>query len=301
MKNVVAKVVVIEELKNFDLKQTLECGQVFRYEKVSENSYTVIANNKRIRLTQKPESTTLMIHNSTISEYEEIWKDYLDIETDYEHIISQISKDDPHMQEAIAYGQGIRVLNQDTWEMLISFIVSQNKAIPHIQQCIQNLCEAFGEKVTDKDGEIYYAFPTAEELSKATEEELRECKVGFRAPYIMDACQKVKDNTVVLEALPAMSTQQAKETLMKIKGVGEKVAHCVLLFGLNKTDTFPTDVWIKRIMQEIYFDNNETKNQDIIELADQKYGDYAGYAQQYLFYYGRQTELDKKAQTKQPV
>lgn len=257
MKNVV----VIEDLKNFDLKQTLECGQIFRYEKVSSNSYTVIAKNKRIRLTQQPESTTLMIHNINLSDYEEIWKHYLDIETDYEHVISQISKDDLYMKDAIEYGSGIRILNQDTWEMIISFIVSQNKAIPSIQQCINNLCEAFGEKVTDKEGETYYAFPTVEELSKATEQEIRDCKVGFRAPYIVDACQKVMDNTVVLEALPAMSTQKAKETLMKIKGIGEKVAHCVLLFGLKKTDTFPTDVWIKRIMQEIYFENKETKNQ----------------------------------------
>ena len=290
MKNVV----VLEELKNFDLKQTLECGQVFRYEKVSDASYVLIARNKRIRLTQKPESTTLMIHNTNISEYEEIWKDYLDIETDYSKIIDKISKDDPHMQKAIEYGQGIRILNQDPWEMIISFIISQNKAIPHIQQCIRNICEAFGEQLIDKDNEIYYAFPTVEQLAKATDEQLRACKVGFRAPYIMDACQKVMDNTVTLGLLPAMSTQEAKETLIKIKGIGEKVAHCVLLFGLNKTDTFPTDVWIKRIMQEVYFDKKETKNKDIIDFANSKYGDYAGYAQQYLFYYGRQTELDKK-------
>ena len=292
MKNVV----VIEELKNFDLKQTLECGQIFRYEKISSNSYAVITKNKRIRLTQKPGSTTLMIHDSNISEYEEIWKHYLDMETDYEHIINQVSKDDPYMQKALEYGQGIRILKQDTWEILISFIISQNKAIPHIQQCINNLCEAFGQMITDRDGESYYAFPTVEELSKATEQEIRDCKVGFRAPYIMDACQKIMDNTVVLEALPAMSTQEAKEVLMKIKGVGEKVAHCVLLFGLGKTDTFPTDVWIKRIMESIYFDNKETSNQHIIEFANKKYGDYAGYAQQYLFYYGRKTaQLDRKA------
>lgn len=292
MKNVV----VIEELKNFDLKQTLECGQIFRYERISSNSYRVITKNKRTRLTQKPGSTTLMIHDSNISEYEEIWKDYLDMETDYEHIINQVSKDDPYMQKALEYGQGIRILKQDTWETLISFIISQNKAIPHIQQCINNLCQAFGQMVMDKDGESYYAFPTVEELSKATEQEIRDCKVGFRAPYIMDACQKIMDNTVVLEALPAMSTQEAKEVLMKIKGVGEKVAHCVLLFGLGKTDTFPTDVWIKRIMESIYFDHKETSNQHIIEFANKKYGDYAGYAQQYLFYYGRQTaQLDRKA------
>lgn len=290
MKNIV----VIEDLENFDLKQTLECGQVFRYEKVSPNSYTIIAKNKRIRLTQKPESTTLMIYNSNRSEYEMVWKDYLDIETDYQHIIRQISKDDPHMQKAVEYGQGIRILKQDTWEMMISFIISQNKAIPHIQQCIDNLCQAYGEQLTDDEGETYYAFPTVEALSKATDEDLRACKVGFRAPYIMDACQKILSNTVILEALPAMSTQEAKESLMKIKGIGEKVAHCVLLFGLGKTDTFPTDVWIKRIMEQTYFGGVETKSSDIIAFAKEQYGDYAGYAQQYLFYYGRQSALDKK-------
>ena len=202
MKNVV----VIEDLNNFDLEQTLKCGQIFRYEQMSSHSYRVIAKNKRIRLTQQPESTTLIIHNSNLAEYEGIWKDYLDIETDYSQIVSQISKDDPHMQKAIESGKGIRILNQDPWEMLISFIISQNKAIPHIQTCIQNICQRFGELVTDKNGENYYAFPTLEQLSKATEEELRECKVGFRAPYIMDACEKVKNNTVILEALSHMST-----------------------------------------------------------------------------------------------
>lgn len=289
------EVVIIEGLKNFDLKQILECGQVFRYEKQSNNSYSLIAKNKRIRLTQDPESRTLRIYNSNRYEFDEVWKDYFDIETDYQHIINRISKDDPYMQKAIEYGSGIRILKQDTWEMIISFIISQNKAIPHIQQCINNLCQAFGKAIIDQNGESYYAFPTVEELSEATEEQLRECKVGFRAPYIIDACQKVMNKTVVPEALPAMSTNEARENLMKIKGIGPKVAHCVLLFGLNKTDTFPTDVWIKRIMEEAYFSGDQTKHKDIITFASKKYGQYAGYAQQYLFYYGRQTELDKKA------
>lgn len=286
----VKNVVVIEDLKNFNLKQTLTCGQVFRYEQVSSHSYMLIAKNKRIRLTQRPGSTTLMIHDSNLSKYEDIWKDYFDMETDYAEIIDQLSKEDPHMEKAIAYGDGIRILNQDPWEMLISFIISQNKAIPHIQVCIENICQAFGELMTDENEEAYYAFPTLEQLSKATEQELRDCKVGFRAPYIMDACEKVGDNTVILESLAHMNTKDAKNILMKIKGVGEKVAHCVLLFGLNKTDTFPTDVWIKRTMEELYFANKETKNKDIIEFANEKFGDYAGYAQQYLFYAARENK-----------
>lgn len=287
--------VVIEHLDNFDLKQTLECGQIFRYEEVAPHTYTVIAKNKRIKLTHKPESTSLIIHNIKLSEYEQIWKEYLDIETDYGNIIKEISKNDSHMKKATDYGSGIRILRQDTWEMIITFIISQNKAIPHIQTCVNNLCQAFGEAIVDAEGETYYAFPTPEELSKATEEEIRECKVGFRAPYIMDACKKVMDDTVVIEALPGMSTEEAKNTLMQIKGIGEKVAHCVLLFGLNKTDTFPTDVWITRVVQETYFNGDQISKKDIIKFADERFGEYAGYAQQYLFYYGRQTELDKKA------
>lgn len=287
-------VITIENLEHFDLKQILECGQIFRYEKISSFSYRLMARDKRIKLSQDPKSRVLTIENSSLSDYQAIWKEYFDIETDYGHIIKKISRDDPHMQKATEYGSGIRILNQDTWEMIISFIVSQNKAIPHIQTCINNLCQAFGTLMVDQGGESYYAFPTVEELSKATDEEIRACKVGFRAPYIMDACQKVMDGTVVLEALPGLSTLEAKESLMKIKGIGEKVAHCVLLFGLGKTDTFPTDVWIKRIMQQVYFDHKETKNQEIINFANQKYGSYAGYAQQYLFYYGRQSEIDKR-------
>ena len=296
----VKNVVVIENLNNFDLEQTLKCGQIFRYQQVSTNSYIVIAKNKRIRLTQQAESTTLIIHNSNLSEYEEVWKRYLDIETDYGQIVDKLSKNDSHMQKATSYGKGIRILNQDTWEMLISFIISQNKSIPHIQACIQNLCQAFGKLITDKNGETYYAFPTLEQLSKATEEGLRDCKVGFRAPYIMDACQKVGDNTVVLETLFHMGTKKAKENLMKIKGVGEKVAHCVLLFGLNKTDTFPTDVWIRRTMNNLYFENQKIKDNEIIRFAQEKFGDYAGYAQQYLFYYARESErLSKNEKTRE--
>lgn len=287
-------VVVIENLHNFNLSQTLECGQIFRYEKISTHSYSVIAKNKRIKLTQQPQSTTLMIHNITFPEYEEIWKQYLDMDTDYNHIIRTISKNDPNMRKATEYGKGIHILNQDPWEMLISFIISQNKSIPHIQQCIQNICEAFGEKVENKGEQPYYTFPTPKRLGQATEEELRNCKVGFRAPYIMDACQKVLDNTVQLKDLYHMPTQEAKEVLMKIKGVGEKVSHCILLFGFKKTDTFPVDVWIKRIMEQLYFKNKELKKSEIIQFADENFGKYAGYAQQYLFYYARELANESK-------
>ena len=179
--------------------------------------------------------------------------------------------------------------------MLISFIISQNKAIPHIQQCIHNISERYGQEIEheEEDDRRYYTFPTPEELAKATEQELRECKVGFRAPYIVDACQKVMNGEIVLNDLFNMSSQEAKEELMKIKGVGPKVSDCILLFAYGKMDLFPTDVWIKRVIEGMYFEGKEISLQAIQTFAREYFADLAGYAQQYLFYYGRENSLYK--------
>ncbi|ONI43097.1 hypothetical protein AN639_11330 [Candidatus Epulonipiscium fishelsonii] len=179
--------------------------------------------------------------------------------------------------------------------MLISFIISQNNSIPQIKNCIENITKKFGEKLENVDSEIeYYSFPTAEELIKIPEEELRECKVGFRAPYIIDACKKVVEGEINLNEIFTMKTSIARNILMKIKGVGPKIADCVLLFAYGKMEVFPTDVWIKRVIEGLYFEGREQKLQDIQQFAKDYYGELAGYAQQYLFYYARENELFKK-------
>lgn len=291
MKNIA----IAEQLEYFDIGQILESGQVFRFEKINDHAYMLIAKGKCIKFMQLPESTTLIVHNSTLGEFEEIWKPYLDIETDYSTIAKTLAAKDHHMAEAVAFGKGVRILKQDPWEMLISFIISQNKAIPHIQQCIRNITEQYGQEIgyEEETQKTYYTFPTAEELSVATEEELRACKVGFRAPYIMDACKKVVSGEIVLNDLFNMPSVEAKEKLMQIKGVGPKVSDCILLFAYNKMDLFPTDVWIKRVIEGIYFEGKEISLKAIQTFAREYFGDLAGYAQQYLFYYGRENNLYK--------
>ncbi len=296
MKNVV----MLGHLDHFDVRQILESGQVFRFEKITDQSYMLVAKQKVIKLAQHEESSSVMIYNTNISELDEVWSHYLDINTNYAEIANTLSAKDEHMAKAVAFGQGIRILKQDPWEMLISFIISQNKAIPHIKECIKNISRQFGTPIEDEDCNGYYTFPTPEELKNATEEDLRACKVGFRAPYIIDACHKILNEEIVLNDLYLMSAEEAKEKLMSIKGVGPKIADCILLFAYSKMELFPTDVWIKRVMEGLYFEGREMKLVEIQKFAKSYFGNLAGYAQQYLFFYGRENALfTEKIKTKE--
>lgn len=288
-------VVILDHLTHFNVTQILESGQVFTFDKIAEHSYILNVKQKLIKLTQQPESSSVILYNTNISELDEIWERYFDIKTDYNYIAHTLSKKDPYIAEAVAFGRGIRILRQDPWEMLISFILSQNKAIPHIKQCIYNLSEKYGKPIEPISNEEkhYYTFPTAEELIKATEEDLRACKVGFRASYIKDACQKIMYDEVNLNDLMILPTEEARQKLMTIKGVGPKIADCILLFAYGRSDVFPIDVWIKRVIEGFYFKGKEMKLEQLQKFAKDYFGDLAGYAQQYLFYYGRQNMLFK--------
>lgn len=288
-------VVMIKHISHFDIKQILESGQVFRFEPLSDISYLLIAKQKLIKICQQEGSTSPLIHYITGSEFEEIWCPYFDINTDYEKITKVLAEKDEHMRKAIAFGEGIRILKQDPWEMLISFIISQNKSIPHIKQCINYICEAYGTGIIDEENHEskYFTFPTAEQLVKASEEDLRLCKVGFRAPYIMDACKQITEEKIKLNELFTLSAEDAKGELMKIRGVGPKIADCILLFAYGKSEVFPTDVWIKRVIEGLYFNGEEKKPEYIQQFAKAYFGDLAGYAQQYLFFYGRENALFK--------
>ena len=293
MKNIL----MVDRINNFDIGQILECGQIFRFEKISDNSYLVNAKQKLIKITQQPEASSIMFHNTTTSEMAEIWSQYFDMDTDYNYITSTLAEKDEWMKKAVAFGKGIRILRQEPWEMLISFIVSQNKSIPHIKACLRNITSKYGtiidqENKTKSESE-YYTFPSPEILINVTEEELRECKVGFRAPYIMDACKKVVNGEINLNDLWVMDYEEAKAKLMNIKGVGPKIADCILLFAYSKMQVFPTDVWIKRVIEGIYFNGKDTKLAEIQVFAKEYFGDLAGYAQQYLFYYARENNLFK--------
>lgn len=266
-------------VKDFNLEQTLECGQCFRFKKIDNNHYIVNAKDKSLEV--KQEEDNLIFYNVN-KEEENNWIKYFDLDRDYSEIKDYIISRDPKMKEIIGYGSGIRILNQDFFETLISFIISQNKQIPQIKQVINNLATKYGKEISNDN----YTFPTIERLSRVTEEEFRESKAGFRAKYLVDACEKVKSGLISEKDLLTLSNEEILKELCTIKGVGVKVSNCVMLFGLGRKEAFPIDVWIKRIMEEIYF-NKETKLDIIQKFAEEKFGSYGGFAQQYLFYYSR--------------
>lgn len=280
-------IVTVDGVNDFTLSQILECGQCFHFDKLDEEVYEVVAFGRAVKMEQTDK--VLRIYGSSMEDYEGIWKLYLDMDNDYGLIKQSVIKSDGALKTAVDEKSGIHILNQDFFETLISFIVSQNKSIPQIKQCVKNISHRFGDEVIGYNGEAFYVFPDVQRLHDATEEELRECKVGFRAPYIKNATEAVYSGAVTKEKLDELDIAQARELLMTIKGVGEKVANCVLLFGLGRREAFPVDVWMKRIMEQMYFDGKDTKKQDIEAFAVNKFGDLGGYAQQYLFDYARTT------------
>ena len=287
---------IIEDAKDFDIEDILECGQCFHFTRIGEREYELIAFGRYLHIKQsvdeKSGKTRIVLYDTKIEDYNLIWSKYFDMDTDYGDIKSRVLDSDERLKEAVEAKAGIRILKQDFFETLISFIISQNKQIPHIKQIVHTISERYGEGISLADGRTVYTFPTVERLYEVSEDELRECKVGFRAPYIRNAVVKVYNKDISEEKLKGMSFNRARDELMTIKGVGEKVANCVLLYGLSFTNAFPVDVWMKRIMEYMYF-NEDTKKEVIEKFAYERYGEYAGYAQQYLFYYGRENGLGK--------
>lgn len=282
--------IIINSCTDFDIEHILECGQCFRFYKNDNKDYIIIAYNKILRVTQNDKQ--IIFHDTTEEQFQSIWINYFDLDRDYSVIKTTLSKLDQYLQAAVSEKGGIRILQQDTWESLISFIISQNNHIRNIKRVIERLSNRYGTYIGEIDEIKYYSFPTVKQLSMATEEELRELKVGFRAPYIVNACHKVLDGEVNLKTLCSGNLQEAKKQLITIKGVGNKVADCVLLFGAMRYEVFPTDVWVKRIMEYYYF-QEDTKIQVIDAFAKENYGDLAGFAQQYLFYYARDLQIGK--------
>lgn len=260
-------------IKTFDLPQTLDCGQAFRWEEKENGIWKGVAFNKYLEL-EKLGDGTVVLYNTSEQEFNDIWCKYFDFERDYEKIINTISSNDT-LKKAASYGEGIRILNQEPFETLCSFIISQNNNIKRIKGIISRLCENFGE---DMGG--YFTFPTAEKIASLTLDDLSVLRSGFRAKYILDAAVKVATGEINLNQLKSISIDDARNELMKIKGVGPKVADCVLLFSLEHITAFPKDVWIKRAL-EVLFDG---------ELPEEAKA-YAGIVQQYIFFYARETKL----------
>lgn len=256
----------------FDPETTFFSGQCFRFTAKGENTFQGVVKNKVLTITK--EKDRLLFEGITPAEFESDFAHYFDLHTDYSVIKAEL-KNDPVMAKAIAFAPGLRLLHQDFWETLCSFIISQNNNIPRITGIIENFSRAFGEKI-DKD---HFSFPTAQVVANLTLDDLAPIKTGFRVKYILDAAQKVAAGTVQAETAQALPLTEAVAYLCQIKGVGEKVAHCALLYGANHTYAFPQDVWMKRAVDIFY-------NGDVPEIVHK----YAGIAQLFLFYYIRNCE-----------
>ena len=265
--------VYIHNIDDFSLAQTLDCGQAFRWVEIENEKWHGMAFNKYLML-ERLNADTVVLYNTTEEEYYNLWEDYFDLKRDYKSIIKQIS-DNEILKKAAQYGSGIKVLNQEPWETLCSFIISQNNNIKRIKGIIARLCENFGEKTGE-----FYTFPTAQKIASLSLEDLSVLRAGFRAKYILDAAQKVSSGEVKLYKLRDIPLEEAREELIKIKGVGLKVADCALLFSHHHINAFPKDVWIKRALEKLF---DGELPQSAIE--------YAGIVQQYIFFYARETKL----------
>ena len=293
--------VIIKGVKNFNIKQILECGQCFRWQRVTDTDYIVVSNRRVIEIIQ--EDDEVIIHNTNMNDFKNIWENYFDLNTEYEPLKEELSKDEL-LKQAIEFGYGIRLLNQDPFEMVISFIISARNSIPSIMKTIKKISEKFGDKIEYK-GEIYYAFPTPEQLKNATLEDIQETSASFRSKYIIDtiyninmALEAKKSGNLTdelkmydLDYIMSLPTDECHVALQAFKGVGAKVADCIMLFSMGKKSAFPVDVWIKRAMIHFYVAPDVSLNK-IRVFGREKFGELSGLAQQYLFYYARENNIN---------
>ena len=294
--------ILIEDVKNFNLKQTFECGQCFRFNKISDTNYIIVAFERVIELEE--DGNNIKVYNSNIEDMENIWIKYFDLERDYSSIKEKLSEDDL-LRKSIEFGPGIRILNQDPFEILISFIISARNSIPSIMKTINKISTKWGREIEYK-GNIYNAFPTIEQIKDATLEEIQETGASFRSKYIIDtiyniynSCEAKREGNLEkievfkkydLEYIKSLNDDECHAALQEFKGVGAKVADCVMLFSMEKYSAFPVDVWVKRAMIYFYGAKDESLNK-IRVFARNKFKDLSGFAQQYLFYYARENKI----------
>ncbi len=282
---------ILKKPQTFDLRDIFECGQCFRWNEQEDGSYTGVWKENVVNVKKEGQDYIFsgICKNGNL---EEKIQKYFDLDRNYEEIKQSLSKIDNYMKDSIQYGKGIRILNQDLWETIISFIISANNNIPRIKGIIERLSKTYGKKI-EWNGKIYYTFPTPEELKDVTVKEYRELGLGFRDIRIYETTKMILEGKVNLQDLEKnQNTIEVRNKLLTLSGVGPKVADCILLFSdLKRLEVFPIDVWVRRVMNDLYIQNkDETKvNKKQIEaLAQEKFGNLAGLAQQYLFYWRRE-------------
>lgn len=282
--------VILEDVENFDARAIFTCGQAFRWYEEKDGSFTTVHLGRVLNVLN--EKDRVVFKGTNLEEFKKIWLDYFDLNTNYKEIRKTLSGNEI-LVNAMEYGKGIRILNQNHFEMLISFIISANNMIPRIKKSIEVISMRYGKFICEDENRKYYSFPTVEELSNATVEDLREfAKVGFRDKRIFDTVNMILNDKIDLNSFESLETDVLREELLKFSGVGNKVADCIMLFSYKRGEVFPVDVWIKRVMEELFI-KQETPVKKIAKEANRIFGKYAGYAQQYLFYYGREEKIGK--------
>ena len=280
----------ISDLEEFDPRDIFTCGQAFRWYEEEDGSFTfvthgIVANSKKV-------GDEIILKGVDEKSFEEIFYDYFDLSRDYKLVMEELAQDEV-MKDATDYGKGIRILNQDKFETIISFIISANNQIPRIQKAIEKISEMYGDYLGEDENRKYYAFPSAQQLALAKPEDLREfARVGFRDKRIVEASKLIASGQVDIEKISEMDLEDARKELQTLPGVGPKVADCILLFAFDRKESFPVDVWIKRVMEELYL-KEVTPKSKIATRGREVFGKNAGFANQYLFYYGRENKLGK--------
>ena len=279
---------IIEDNLSFIPKHIFECGQCFRWNEQEDGSYTGVVKNAVLNV--KKEDGNIIFTGMSENNIKDLCRDYFNLDTDYEKIKKSLSRIDDNLKISISYGSGIRILKQDLWETLISFIISANNNIPRIKGIIERISKKYGNRIVWNNLE-YYTFPTVEQLAQANVQDLRELGLGFRDKRVYETTQMVLNKTIDLTEIESeKNVTKLREKLEEFPGVGDKVADCIMLFALNKFEVFPVDVWVRRVMNELYINEQDEKkvNKDQIRnLAKEKYANLAGIAQQYLFYWKR--------------
>lgn len=288
--------IVLKGVTHFHPKHIFECGQCFRWHRINEHdemTYQGIVQDKVLEVHMDEDRVTMT--NLTKTEFLEEFHHYFDFTRDYGEVKQELQKD-PILREAIDFGYGIRVLNQDPFETLISFILSSNNLISKIKDGILKISQAYGKRISH-EGKFYYAFPTPKELSEASEDDLRKIGVGYRAKYIHLATKMIVESlenqielTPNIYQLKNLSPELCHKALLDYPGVGPKVADCVMLFSMEKSEAFPVDVWVKKAMAHFY-GSKESNLLKTRAFGQELFGSYAGLAQQYLFYYAREKKI----------
>ncbi|HHX24411.1 MAG: DNA-3-methyladenine glycosylase family protein [Tepidanaerobacteraceae bacterium] len=275
--------IVCNDILPFNLKIITEGGQAFRWNSINDREYIGVVGNNVYRVKQHDDK--LVIDSNAENPDIGYIKEYFDLYRDYEQIEREL-KNYEELIPAINYCSGYRILFQDPWETTVSFIISSNNSIRNIKRTIEKFCQLYGKPI-EYQGEIFYTFPTPDRLAGLTEEELRQTKCGYRAKYIIGTSRMIVNGDVDFYGLKQLPTAETRKELLKFPGVGRKVADCIMLFSMRKFDAFPIDVWIKRIIEHIYFEGNEKSLSSLYEFAEEKFKERAGFVQQYLFHYSR--------------